>query len=398
MRSASLCLGVFLVFGIMLSACSAKDTDGDDAGAAPRSGPQAAASSPQAAGSEPNEPLVLSDTERQQAGIRVQAVEPSIVNAPITLTGIVSANQDRLAKVVPRLSGRITSVPVALGAQVLAGQTLAVIESFELGEARLALLQARSEAAVADPALKRAEQLFGEDIIPRKDLLRARADGQRANAALRAAADKLRMLGVSAAVAQGRADPVYPLTAPFAGTVIEKQATVGTLADKEPLFTVADLTTVWVIADVFERDLAKLSVGRKAQVTVAGYPGEVFAGRLAYLSDTVDMTTKTVKAHIELPNPGRRLKLGMFATTSLETASTQQVLAVPSAAVTLMNGQPTVFVESEKGFGPRQVEIGFEQGGDVVVREGLAAGERLAVEGVYVLKSRLLKSQLGTND
>lgn len=398
MRSASLRLGASLVLASVLSACGAKGTDSDPLPAAARSGPQAAASSPQAAASESNKPLVLSDAERQQAGVRVQAVDPSTINARIALTGTVSAHQDRVAKVVPRLPGRITSAPATLGAQVRAGQTLAIIESFELGEARSALLQTRSEAAVADAALKRAEQLSGEDIVPRKDLLRARADAQRANVALRAAADKLQMLGVSPAVAQGRADPVYPLTAPFAGTVIEKQATAGTLVDKEPLFTVADLTTVWVIADVFERDLGKLSIGHKAQVTVAAYPGEVFAGRLAYLSDTVDATTKTVKAHIELPNPGRRLKPGMFATATLQTSATQRVLAVPGAAITLMNGKPTVFVESAKGFVPRQVETGPEQGGSVVVRGGLAGGERVAVEGVYALKSRLLKSQLGTND
>lgn len=390
-------LGAFALAAV-LSACGARGSDAEDMVAASKNGAKAAASAPQAASSNPNKPLMLSDAERQQAGVRVQAIEPSTVNTPLALTGTVSANQDRIAKVVPRLPGRITSAPVSLGAQVRAGQTLAVIESFELGEARSALLQARSEAAVADAALKRAEQLSGEDIIPRKDLLRARADAQRTNASLRAAADKLQMLGVSPAVAQGRADPVYPLTAPFAGTVIEKQATAGTLVDKEPLFTVADLTTVWVIADVFERDLGKLSVGHRAQVTVAAYPGEVFAGRLAYLSDTVDATTKTVKAHIELPNPGRRLKPGMFATASLQTSSTQRVLAVPSAAVTLMNGRPAVFVDSGKGFVPRQVETGPEQGGSVVVREGLAPGERLAVEGVYALKSRLLKSQLGTND
>lgn len=397
MSLASRLLSAFALAAV-LSACGARGSDADKMVAASKNGANAAASASQAASSNPNKPLMLSDAERQQAGVRVQAIEPSTVNTSLALTGTVSANQDRIARVVPRLPGRITSAPVSLGAQVRAGQTLAVIESFELGEARSALLQARSEAAVADAALKRAEQLSGEDIIPRKDLFRARADAQRANASLRAAADKLQMLGVSPAVAQGRADPVYPLTAPFAGTVIEKQATAGTLVDKEPLFTVADLTTVWVIADVFERDLGKLNVGHRAQVTVAAYPGEVFAGRLAYLSDTVDATTKTVKAHIELPNPGRRLKPEMFATASLQTSSTQRVLAVPSAAVTLMNGRAAVFVESGKGFVPRQVETGPEQGGSVVIREGLAPGERLAVEGVYALKSRLLKSQLGTHD
>lgn len=361
-----------------------------------------AASAPSPKASQPandaNKPLALTPAEMREAHIRVEALQLSSVMTPVSLTGSVSPNQDRIARVVPRLPGRITSVPAALGAQVMAGQTLAVLESIELGEARSALLQARSEASVADAAFARAEKLSAEDIVPRKDYLRAKADAERARAALRAASDKLRMLGVSPTVPEDHADAVYSLVAPLSGTIIEKQAVPGTLADKEPLFTVADLSNVWVITDVFERDLSRIAVGSAAEVTIAAYPNERFPGRLAYLSDTLDAATRTVKARIEVANPQRRLKPGMFASASLVTIVMQQALVLPSTAVTLIEGKPTVFIKTDGGFVPRTVETAGELGGMVTLRQGVNAGERVVVDGAYALKSRMLKSQLGSND
>ncbi len=348
--------------------------------------------------SEADKALRLTPAQMQEAGVRVETIQPSSVNASITLSGTVSPNQNRIAKVIPRLPGRITSVPAALGAHVKAGQTLAVLESIELGDVRSTFLQARSEASVADAALARAKSLSAEDIIPRKDYLRARADAQRAHAALQAASDKLRILGVSPTVSESGADAVYSLVAPLAGTVIEKQAVPGTLADKESLFTVADLSNVWVVADVFERDLSRLAVGAAAEVTVAAYPDERFAGQVVYLSATLDVATRTVKAQIELPNPQRRLKPGMFASASVATSATEPALVLPAAAVTLVDGKPTVFIETKTGFEPRSIETSGEVAGMVTVRQGLTGGERVAIDGVYALKSRMLKSQLGSTD
>lgn len=387
-------IATLIATATLLAACGADKKDDDDKPKAQAG----AASAVKAESAGDSQSVALTAEEMSQSGIRVEAIQPTTVNAPVTLTGSVSANQDRIAKVVPRLPGRITAVPAMLGADVKAGQALAVVESIELGEARSALLQAKSEASVSDAALTRAEKLSAEDIVPRKDYLRAKADADRAQAALRAAIDKLRMLGVSPTVADGRADAVYPLTSPLAGTIIEKQAVVGTLADKDPLFTVADLSNIWVVADVFERDLPRLAKGAMADVTVAAYPTERFSGRLVYLSDTLDQGTRTVKAHIEVPNPHRRLKPGMFASATVATTVAQQALVLPAGAVTLMDGKPTVFVAKGNTFMPRTIEKGSEIDGKVTVKEGLNAGERIAVQGAYALKSRMLKSQLGTND
>ena len=345
-------------------------------------------------------PLVLTEEEMRQAGIKIETVELQTMAELVTLTATITPNQEQIAKVLPRLPGRISSVAVAQGARVKAGQTLAVLVSSELGEARSAYLQSRSETNLAEAALARAEGLVREEIIPQKDYLRAKSDAERARAMLRAAEDKLSLFGVALLSAESRdARAAYPLVAPFAGTVIERKAVVGEQAQvDQALFTVADLSTVWIEADAFEKDLAKLSIAGTARITVAAYPNEAFVGKLIYLGDTMDKATRTVKARIEAPNPDGRLKPGMFASAILRSNTTTQALVVPEQAVSLYQGQQAVFVEASGGFVPRAVEAGPAIGGKVTIKAGLASGERIVAAGSYALKARLLKSQFSTED
>ena len=387
-----------LIAALGLAGCGRQpDNKADDDDAPKAAGVAASAAASPASQADADKPIVLSNDELKDAGIEVETLAPSPLRVPVALTGNVIAHPDRYAKVPPVLPGRIVSVAASLGASVKEGQALAVIESIEVGEARSAHAQARSEATVADAALARADKLAAEDIVPRKEQLRARADAERAQAALQAAAGRLRMLGV-APTAPGDGNPArYAVASPLAGTVIERQAVVGTQVDKEPLFVVADLSTVRVVADVFERDLARLALHAAADVTVAAYPGEHFAGRLVHLSDTLDPATRTVKAHVEVANSARRLKPGMFASATVATNASEPGLALPAGAVMLIDGKPTVFVRSGDGFVPRGVEVGPALGGRVPLRQGLQAGEQVVSRGAYALKSRLLKSQLGAD-
>ena len=339
----------------------------------------------------------ITPEEMKTAGIELAAIAERTVNEQILLTAIIRANQDRIAHVAPRVSGRVTKVSANLGDAVKAGQTLALIDSIELGEAHSAFLQATSQHAVARADFERAERLRKDEIIPEKDYLRARYEFEKARAALQAATDKLRLLGVApSAASPGAAVSVYPLTSPVAGTIIEKHAVLGELAKPDtPLFTTADLSTVWIEANLFEKDLAKVKPGAPATVTVTAYPGDVFKGRLTYISSTVDKETRAVPARIEVPNPDGRLKPEMFATAAIETGDVLKGLFVPQEAVLLVQGQPTVFVESAGGFEPRPIAPGPSSGNRVQVKAGLKPGERVAVAGGYALKARLLKSQLG---
>ena len=337
--------------------------------------------------------LALSAEEAQTAGIKVQKLELQQKAEQVVVTATIQANQDKLAHVGPRVPGRVVKVYASLGDRVKPGQALAMLDSIELGEARSSYLQAASEAALAQANFERAQRLNADNIIPEKDYLRARAEHEKARAALRAAGDKLRMMGVAP---EKSSSSVFPLTAPFAGTIIEKKAVLGELAaPDQSLFTVADLSTLWIESDLFEKDLGKVRVGAQATVTVSAYPGEVFKGRLTYISSTMNKETRTAKARVEVPNPDGRLKPEMFASAAINTTrANAKALIVPEDAVLLLQGQPTVFVAESGGFEPRAVEVGERAQGYAVLKSGVAAGESVVVSGAYALKARLLKSQI----
>lgn len=341
--------------------------------------------------------LTLSAEEAQKAGIKVQKLALQEKTGQVVVTATIQANQDKLVHVSPRVPGRVVKVNASLGDLVKPGQALAMLDSIELGEARSSYLQAASELAVAQANFERAQRLNADNIIPEKDYLRARAEHEKARVALRAAGDKLHMMGVAPEKLSGS---VFPMTAPFAGTVIEKKAVLGELAQPgASLFTVADLSTLWIESDLFEKDLGKVKVGAQVAVTVSAYPDEVFKGRLTYISSTMNKETRTVKARVEVPNPDGRLKPEMFASATINTTgASAKALIVPEEAVLLMQGQTTVFIAERGGYEPRTVEVGERVQGYAVLKSGVAECERVVIGGAYALKARLLKSQIGDAD
>ena len=350
--------------------------------------------------SEAETELTLTSEEAARAGVKVEEVKPQALRETLTVTATIRPDADRLAHVAARIEGRITSVPAKLGDRVRAGQTLALLDSVAVGEAHAAWVEAQANLGIAEADYQRAEALNAEEISPRKDYLRAKADRDKAAAALRAAADRLRLLG-GAPNASGAGVSAFAVTAPFAGTVIEKKATLGELASpSEPMFTVADLSQVWILADLPESALAKVRTGAGAKVSVSAYPGETFAGRVDLIGAALDKDSRTVAARIVVPNTDGRLKPEMFATATIEVTSgtgaeRREVLSLPDAAIVMMQGQPTVFVYEQGAYEMRVVEPGERSGGRTVVKAGLKNGEQVVTEGAYALKARKLKSQLG---
>jgi cobalt-zinc-cadmium efflux system membrane fusion protein len=342
------------------------------------------------------EELTLSSEEAERAGVKVEEIKPQVLGETVVVTATIHPDADKLAHVAPRIEGRITSAPAKLGDKVKAGQTLATLDSVEVGEAHAAFIQAQSELRIAEADFKRAEELAADEIIARKDLLRARSDRDKAAATLRAAGDRLRLLGGNPGAAGGRVSG-FAVTAPFPGIIIEKKATLGELATpSEPMFTVADLSRVWIHAALPEAALAKVRVGANATVTVSAYPGDTFAGRVDHIGAMLDKETRTVAARIAVPNTDGRLKPEMFASATIEVAGDKrEVLSLPDAAVVLMQGQPTVFVYEQGAYEMRVVEPGDRAGGRTVVKAGIKPGEQIVTAGAYALKARKLKSQLG---
>lgn len=339
--------------------------------------------------------MKLTAEEQERAGIKLEEVNSRTFEDSVSVTATIRPNQDRIAKISPRVEGRIVSVSANLGDTVRAGQALAVMDSLAIGEAQSTLLRAQSSERVAQADFKRAESLSAEEIIPQKELLRARGELERASAESRAARDRLRLLGGSAS-ASGHAQSTFALTSPFAGTVIQKKATIGELGSpSDAIFTIADLSKVWIEANLTDQLVSKVRTGAAAIVTVGAYPGERFNGRVAYIANVLDKDSRTIAARIEVPNKDGRLKPEMFASASIATGGQVEAITVPDTAIVLLQGQPTVFVNEQGSFESRAVETGEKLAGRTVITSGLKTKEQVVATGAYALKARLLKSQIG---
>ena len=379
--TAFLTMPVAVVLALVLVAC---DQNEASAGKMPEAGHVEAAGH--------DEDIVkLSSEEAVRAGLKTDRLASRTEAETLSVTATIRAAQDGVARVAPRVEGRITRVTARLGDAVKAGQVLATLDSVTLGKASSARQQAATSHRVAQADLERTRSLAADEIVPRRELVRAQGEADKAAAELRAADDELRLLGASGGGAS------FGVKTPISGVVIERKATVGELAGPaESMFTVADLSVLWVEAHLNEALLGQVRVGATATVTVQAYPGETFSGRVTYIGSVLDRETRAIPARIEVGNRDGRLKPEMFATATIETGSRRgDVLAVPNAAIVLMQGQPTIFVREGEGFEARPVELGDKLGTRTVIRSGAATGDEVVTAGAYALKARKLKSQIG---
>ncbi len=343
----------------------------------------------------------LTAKAQKAAGIEVQETEPQALAAPIEATAVIDLNNDRVAKISPRTSGRLARLVAAQGDTVRAGQALAYFDSPELGQAWAEHVKARGRVDVAGRNLQREETLFSKKISPEKDVIRARQELSEAEADLAYAQEKFHLLGVDIDTFDNRHEgdqhPMIAVTAPLSGSVIERTATQGEVVTPDKaLFTVADLSTLWVVIDIYEKDLGRLRTGTPVKVTTAAYPDRSFKGAISYISEVMDEKTRTVKARVVVENAGRVLKPGMFATVQIQAAAgAEQIIAVPEEAVFLDGARNYVFIQTApERFEVREVAVGRTIGNRVEINGGLKTGEPVAVKGAFILKSELKKGEL----
>lgn len=386
--------------------------------------------------------VALPETSAKNIGLRVVDVKYERPAYYLRLTGIVKPNQNRVADIRPLARGRITDVRVTIGDRVREGQALIELDNVELGQligeyvsTFSSLQKARAEAEVAKRFLDRARQLIEVGAISRAELERREAEWQNALAAINVERarlsnieEQLHRFGLEEEeIQQLRATALKSfhspglveragaiqlrtsvfdlhrqashevLTAPFSGVVINLDAAVGEVADpSRVLLSLADLSTVWVLADVYQKDLAYVRVGQEARVTVDSYPGKVFLGKVTYVSDFLDPETRTAKVRCLLRNEGNLLRLDMFVNVDLVVRSDEEKLVVPSDAVQYINDESVVFVEVAPGrYEKRVVRIGRTYAEGVEVIEGLKAGERIVSQGSFYLKASLLRELIG---
>ena len=388
-----LILILFLGTAVFISGCGKKESPKDEK-------PSAAVEK-----KEKEEPgvVTLSEEKQKGAGIEVQKIAQEPISAPLAATAVIELNADRVSKISPRTSGRIIKLTASLGDRVKAGQPLAYFDSPELGQIWAEYLKAKGRAGLARKNLQREETLFEKKISPEKDVLKARQELSEVEADLNLSKERFRLLGIDISqseIQKGRNDdhPLISISSAIGGAVIEKTVSQGEVVGPEKvLFTVADLSALWVVIDIYEKDISKVKAGMPVKVLVTAFPEKVFRGRLSYIGDVVDERTRTVKARVTVDNSSGLLKPGMFATVSIDTAKgeVEKVIAIPEEAILLEGTTRYVFVQlSPERFKQRDITIGRAFGKKLEVIEGLKEGDTIAVKGVFILKSELKKESL----
>lgn len=356
--------------------------------------------------------IVLSAEAQKNAGIKVEGVSVRDVQASVTVTGTVQPNETRVSHIRLLSRGRIDTVSVRVGDRVTAGETLLTYDNIELGElvaqyvaATSALQQAKTESEVLRRAEERARALVQTGALAQAELERRAAEVKNAEATINSRQgmvarfqQQLRRFDVTTKEDAQTSHTV--LRAPVSGVVIDSKVAVGELkgAD-EDVFTIADLSTVWVQADVYERDVASIRSGQGVEITFTAHPDRMFHGTIAYISDVLDQTTRTAKVRCEVKNPRGELRVGMFGSVSLPTSGRREALTVPLSALQLVEGKQLVFVkEGEDRLELRQVTLGIRRSGWAEVKQGLKVGESVVTEGSFALKTHLLRGQIGSEE
>lgn len=327
--------------------------------------------------------VVHLDAEQQKkAGIQIESVELRALQQTIAVPGRIVFNERRLAHLTARVPGRVEQVYAFLGDRVQKDALLATIYSQDY-------LAAQGEFIQAEERLKLAEARKDSSELPT------------ARSIFESARRKLLVIGATEKDLEEIAATHIPKTfleirSPLSGAVTEASEILGHFVEVgTTLFHVADLSTLWVLADIYEKDLASIKPGLPVEIEVAAYPGEKFPGRLTTIFDMLDETTRTVKARIEIENPTARLRPQMFAAVNLQSGEAADVLVVPESAVQSKGEQRFVFVQqAEGGFEKREVRTGQKMNGFIAIMEGLAIGDSIVTNGAFILKSELAKESL----
>lgn len=346
--------------------------------------------------------VILSEEKQKTAGIETVKINLESVSAPISATAVIELNADRVSKISPRTSGKIVKLIASLGDRVKAGQPLAYFDSPELGQIWAEYLKAKGRVELTRKNLKREETLFEKKISPEKDVLTARQELSEAEADINLSKERFRLLGIDItpfeAERKNGDHPLLPLSSPISGAVIEKTVSHGeVVVPEKTLFTVADLSTLWVLIDIYEKDMPRLKRGMGVKVAVTAFPDKDFRGRISYIGDVVDEKTRTVKARVAVDNSGELLKPGMFAAVTIDAKGSQEekVIAIPLEAV-LMDGEARyVFVQTAPDrFKREDIKVGRTFGKNIEVMEGLKEGYLIVTKGSFVLKSEFKKEEL----
>jgi cobalt-zinc-cadmium efflux system membrane fusion protein len=376
-RRSAAHLGIIAVMALALAACSADKTASE----------MTSFSSKEAKGQTPGLFTIPND---QMSHVQVVTVAASNLPRVLRLTGAVSYNAFNTTPVITQVGGPVSRLLAVPGQRVKKGQSLLEVSSPDYSLLFASYLKARDTFRVTDKNYDRAKDLYEHHAIAERDLLSAESDRIQAQADLTASLLGLKILGIPKPEDLEKSPTAeIPLYAPIGGEIVERDVAPGQLlqAGVTQAFIISDMSSVWVLANIYQSDLADIKMGDDVSVQTDSYP-DAFHGKISFLSPALDPTTRTLQARIVVDNPGEKLKNNMYVTATVNAGSTRNAIAVPDASVLRDDeNQPFVYVaEGPNQFGRRTVDIGPSQGGETQITKGLTPGDKVVGNGAVFLQ------------
>jgi cobalt-zinc-cadmium efflux system membrane fusion protein len=323
--------------------------------------------------------------------VQVVTIAPTTLKRTLRLTGAVAYNAFNTTPVITQVGGPVSRILVVPGQHVKAGEPMLDVSSPDYSQLLDSYLKAADAFRLAEKFYVRAQGLFDHHAIAEKDLEQAESDRTQAQADLNAAEQGMKILGIKnpADLAKAPSSALIPVLAPISGEVVERLVQPGQVvqAGQTQAFTISDLSTVWVLANVYQADLAYVRNGDDVVVETDAYPDK-FHGRISYVSPALDPSTRTLQARILVDNPGEKLKRDMYCTVTVTAGVLSNVIAVPNSSVLRDdNNQPFVYVATGANqFGRRDVDLGQSQNGQTQIIKGISVGERVVGDGSLFLQ------------
>ena len=345
----------------------------------------------------------IDDLQKKKLNIKLGTAGPGKLSIVIDLPGEIVLDADHLAHIVPLLPGVVREVRKKLGQTVHQGDVMAVIESRELADAKAAYLASSEKVALAQATFDREEQLWQKRINAKQEYLNAANGLSEAKIEHRSTVQKLLFFGFSEGFIKDfqkhpdKSLTRYVITAPIEGTVVQKHITLGEkVSDDTAIFTIADLSHVWVDLSVPQKDLVSIKKGQKTHISL-GFGTPDAEGKISYVSPMADKKTRTALARLVLPNPDRRWRPGLFVKARISVGEVQLPLMIPKEALQRLENEIVVFVEAKGGYEPKHVTVGRSDGSNVEILSGLSAGERYVAKGGFELKAVMMTSDMGAH-
>jgi membrane fusion protein, heavy metal efflux system len=369
-----------LAFAVVLTACSSKDRESANK-----------MTSFSATASSSSIPQLFTIPEDQMSHVQVVTVQPTKLNRTLRLTGAVAYNAFKTTPVITQIGGPVSRILVVPGQKVRTGQPMLEVSSPDYSQLLDAYLKAADSYRLADKNYTREKDLYDHHAVALRDLEQSESDRNQAQADLNAAEQGMKILGIRnpADLAKTATSAQIPVLAPIGGEVVERLVSPGQVvqAGQTQAFTISDLSTVWVLANVYQADLASVRSGDDVSVQTDAYPG-TFHGRISYVSPALDPNTRTLQARIVVDNPGEKLKKDMYCTVTVSAGSISNAIVAPDSSILRDdNNQPFVYaVIGSNQFGRRDVEIGQSESGKTQILKGISVGDRVVGDGSLFLQ------------